>query len=164
MQLTKIVDPRDNLGRASRDELWDFAKANGVAFDQRTATKQYMEKELRDRGLTNIRVAVRFQGAPTGDYFPADGSAVTIEQPKIREVDADADMTRQMKEQAAKSNDWPVESTVKKDGFPIRLGLLGHLSINELRAECKSRGIKLDRRDNMKSMREKLSSVMWEDK
>jgi hypothetical protein len=72
---------------------------------------------------------------------------MTIEQPKIREVDADADMTRQMKEQAAKSNDWPVESTHTPTS----------LSMGELRAECKRRGIKMVRTDNLKSLREKLS-------
>ncbi len=152
MQLTKIIDPRDNLGRASRDELWDFAKANGVSFDQRTATKQYMERELRGRGLTNIRVAVRLMGAPTGEVFPPDGSTMTVDQPKITEVDADADMVRQMKEQAAKPQDWPVTSTYKED-IPK---LFMSMGMNELRAECKRRSIKMDRTDNKNSLRNKL--------
>ncbi len=152
MQLTKIIDPRDNLARASRDELWDFAKANGVAFDQRTATKGYMERELRSRGLTNIRAAIRFMGAPTGDFFPPDGGTVTTVEPaKITEVDADADMVRQMKEQAANPQDWPVDSTHDARKH------VDDMNQKELRAECKRRGIKMVRTDNMKSLREKLS-------
>ena len=147
MQLTKIIDPRDNLGRATRDELWDFAKANGVSFDQRTATKQYMEVELRTRGLTNIRPAVRFMGAPTGEYFGHDGTS--LEPPKIREVDADADMLRQMKEQAAKPQDWPVESMFRIHPSAMNMPML--------RAECKRLGIKMARTDNINSLREKLS-------
>lgn len=146
MQLTKIVDPRDNLGRASRDELFDFARANGVAFDQRTATKQYMERELRSRGLSHIRPAVRFMGYPTGEVFPAEGGLVVQDQPKVVEVNADADMVRQMKEQA--KQEWPVESTFKS---------VDEMKMGELRAECKRRGIKMERTDNLKSLREKLS-------
>ena len=114
-----------------------------------------MERELRTRGLTNIRPAVRFMGAPTGEYFGPDGSSLTVDPPKVREVDADADMIRQMKEQAAK-NDWPVESTFEhrrsSQVMPI-----ADMTMGELRAECKRLGIKMVRTDNMLSLRGKLS-------
>ena len=143
LQLSQVVDPRDNLGRASRDELWDFAKANGIAFDQRTATKAYMEKMLREKGLTHIKVAVRFQGRPTGDFYSEDGK-VTTQPSRVSTVDADADMIRQMKEQAAQPND--------RDDKPI-----ADMTIGELRALCKRQGIKISPRDNRVALREKLS-------
>lgn len=144
MQLTKIIDPRDNLGRMSRDELWDFAVANRVPlkFDQSTATKAYLETELRSRGITNARAAIRVQGRPTGEFYPPDGSTVTIESPKVTEVDAYSDMIRQMEGSGAKADDRPKS--------------VAEMNMTALRAECRRRGVKMVRTDNVQSLREKL--------
>ena len=159
MQLTKVIDPRDNLARATRDELWDYAKANGVDFDQSTATKALMEQVLRGRGLVNIRVAVRQQGRPTGQYFGAPGG--DIAEPEIRTVSVEDDIVRQYEEAQKNSQRIKNDTLAKRAEFRSEMELAlvekaGGSTWNEMRWEAKRRGIKLDRRDNMDTLKEKL--------
>ena len=65
-------------------------------------------------------------------------------------INADDDLMRQwMAQHQTVSEDQPTNSPA--DRKPVE-----KMGINELRAECKSRGIKLSRRDNMKSLKDKL--------
>jgi hypothetical protein len=144
--LYKNDDPRDNLAKATRDELWLFAKSSGLLpamldylkgvywhpqngwtprtemnqpANQATITKPDMENFLRSRGHNNISVAIRSMGRPTGEYL---GPRPVPPAPKI----------------------------------PEPLPDLEKLSIGELRKECKVRNVPLSRRDNMDSMKQKL--------
>jgi hypothetical protein len=148
--LTKIEDPRDSLGKATRDELWDFAKVKGAIPDmvsylskfewtsdqgfrqrtipfvasQATATKEEMENYLRNRGMVNVPVAIRCMGRPTGQFV--EGNTL-MDQPSPVPVAEPAEAT-----------------SVDK------------MSIQELRQECRSRGIKMARTDNIAKLRDKL--------
>jgi hypothetical protein len=73
MQLVHIIDPRDALDRASRDEVFMFCNQLGIKqIDGRDLNdvynggyaKERMVRELRRRGITNIRVAPRQLGQP----------------------------------------------------------------------------------------------------
>ena len=145
--LFKVEDPRDNLAKATRDELWDYVKAVGLMSDmmnfmkgqtfdiergwivrngpatQATITKLDMENYLRGRGHISMAVAVRAAGRPTGEFT---GNSVVAE---VR--------TEQPKEPVA----------------------IDDLSITELRSQCKAKGIKLARTDNKNTMREKLKAA-----
>ena len=149
--LYKNEDPRDNLGKATRDELWAFTKSSGImpamleylkgvywhpqkgwtprnpgeVADQSTITKPDMENFLRGRGCNNISVAIRSMGRPTGEYL---GPKPTLVQPTPAP--------------AAPNADPPAD--------------IDKMSIGELRTECKARGIKMSRRDNMEAIRQKL--------
>lgn len=150
--LTKTDDPRDKLGKATRDELWDYAKRAGVmpemlsqlslvgwSYDkgwqarypgfvatQATVTKDDMEHYLRGRGFIDPQVAIRVMGAPVG-YL--DGA-----KPQ------------------APAHAAPVE--------PVQVPAeLAAMSIGELRKACRDKGIKLARTDNMVSMRQKLAAA-----
>lgn len=142
MILDRIDDPRDKLQRATRDEVYDFAVASGVT----TVTiggkviplseqipKPNLINELRARGLTNIRIPNRPLGAPPGVVIDDDAPAGKKE---VVEVNADDDLARQVLQQ--------LEPDVSS------------MSMAELRSECKRRGIKMDRTDNMQTLRDKL--------
>ncbi len=134
MILNKIEDPRDSLSRARRSELVPFARAKGLTNVTEAMPAVLIRRELRAAGFTRIAVPHRPLGAQNQTPLPAG----VTEGSKIAEVDADADLARQFAAQSA----------------PIKA--VADMAINELRAACKERGIKLSRRDNMQSMREKL--------
>lgn len=151
MVLTRVDDPRDNLGKATRDELWDFAKSSGIMPDmlkylsdhewdvqsgwrprtntatQATITKPDMENFLRNRGMTNISVAVRAMGRPTGQFLGPKP------KPIVHQVE--------VKPQEAAPTD------------------ISGMGIQQLRQECKRRGIKLSRTDNLAAIRDKLQAA-----
>ena len=136
MQLLTIEDPRDNLQKATRWELIDFAKANGIDIPG-DAPAIYTMKVLRSRGLTNIKIPNRPLGMNAGagevmtDEAFGEGADATV-------VNADDDLIRQFESQKA-------ETDVSKMLMP------------DLRKACKARGIKMARTDNLKTLREKLS-------
>lgn len=146
MVLNKIEDPRDQLGKATRDELWSFAKAKGVVpamleylskyqwqpdrgFYERpfpfvatvnTASKFEMENYLRNRGLYDIKPAVRVMGR---DINAPDPTVYETPQTLEKVVDdAAKNMTRA-----------------------------------QLAKECKIRRIKMSRTDTKEILLEKLS-------
>jgi hypothetical protein len=65
MQLRSIIDPRDSLEKATRWELIDFAKANGIDVPD-DAPALYTMDILRAHGLTNIKVPDRPLGLYAG--------------------------------------------------------------------------------------------------
>lgn len=138
MILNKIDDPRDALSRARRMELFRFAQAQGISDIVQEMPASLMRRMLRARGLTNIRIPPRMLGAQN-----ASGSSQQAgPDHKVNEIDADDDLARQFQEQQK-----------AKQAAPAA----GKMSMNELRAECKARGIKMDRRDNMETLRAKLN-------
>ena len=133
MQLLTIEDPRDNLQKATRFELVDFARKNGIQLDEGTP-KIVSEKILRDRGFVNIQIPDR----PLGLYVGGETHATN--EPIVHGSLQNADDLLVAEYEHQKKED----ANVSK------------MSMSRLRAECKSKGIKMDRRDNMQTLRAKL--------
>lgn len=129
MQLNKVFDPRDALEKARRKELEKFAAVHGVSEIKEGMPAVLMRAILRQRNLTNINIPPRTLGIPDRGRAPAQ----QIEEAPAREVSAVDDLKRQWEEKR--------ELT----------------TIQELRAECKKRGIKLARTDNIASLKAKLN-------
>ncbi len=158
--LQRIDDPRDNLGKATRDELWDFAKAIGalpamVQFlethewnitrgwvdrttapdrfgkraSQLTITKAEMENWLRQHGNTQISVAVRAAGYPTGQMIPPAGHIGPS----------------------------PAMAAAPQPTVPPPSKSVAEMTMNEMRALARERGIKMARTDNANTLRAKLA-------
>lgn len=130
LQLNKIFDPRDSLEKARRKELEKFAKANGVEEVKPGMPAPLMRKYLRQRGLTNIGLPrTRYLGGPSD---MASQKQIVEDRPvnaKVEEISA-IDLLEQ---------EW---------NKPDYTGM----GINELRAACKEKGIKLKRTDKMVDM------------
>ena len=132
-----VEDPRDNLEKATRWELYDFAKAVGCTEVREPMPAMLAVQILRGRGFVNIRIPDR----PLGQVSVIGKDPFS--QPATQTVDALADMARQF-EQEQKTRDIP--------SVPIE-GMKG----NELRAECKRRGIPMKRTDTMQDLKAKLN-------
>lgn len=136
MQLLTIEDPRDNLQKATRWELIDYAKANGIDVPG-DAPAIYTMKVLRSRGLTNIKIPHRPLGMNAGagdvmtDAALGEGADVTV-------ANADDDFIRQFEAQKQEETD------------------IDKMLMPQLRMACKAKGIKMARTDNLKTLREKL--------
>ncbi len=146
--LHSIQDPRDQLQRARRMELYRFARDNGIADIVEAMPADVMRQILRNKGITSIAVPDRQLGAiQRTETTPTSHKGQTYQAPrppeKVVEVDATSDLMRQWQQesQPAVPREKPVEA----------------MSINELREACKRRGIKLARTDNMASLKEKLN-------
>ena len=135
MILNKIDDPRDALAKARRYELLKFAKANGVSEITEAMPAILMRKILRGRGLTRIAIPPRNLGQ-MNQSRSAEAAPVSGDQ--VPEIDADADLARQFGQMAP----------APKPG--------AEMSINELRAAVKAKGLKIARTDTMESLRAKL--------
>jgi hypothetical protein len=131
MQLLTSVDPRDNLEKAKRMELFRFARQNGIKEIEEAMPAMLMRKILRSRGMTNIRVPDR----PLASTRPTNMEAMTTSQVNVIDVETDLERQYMAEKQAADYEAMP---------------------LNELRAECKRRGIKMARTDNLQSLRDKL--------
>jgi len=138
MQLNRIDDPRDPLSKARRDELRRYARKNGIEVHP-DMPALLLRDLLRQRGLTRPPIPNRPLGAQVQNGLPALPSGG---QQNGVEADAIADLARQYQQQ-------------RQPPPPLAPSTMG---INELRAECKRLGIKLERRDNMNSMREKIGA------
>jgi hypothetical protein len=136
MRPMPMDDPRDNLERATRWELYDFAKQVGCSEVKEPMPALLAAQILRAKGHTNIRTSVPPLGSMPvlgKDYGPAD-----------KTVDAVSDLARQYEqEQAAPA----IVETVDVDS----------MNINQLRTEAKRRGIKLSRKDTMDVLKAKLN-------
>lgn len=136
MILNKIDDPRDALAKARRYELLKFAKANGISEITESMPAILMRKILRGRGLTRIAIPPRILGQ-VNQSRSAEAAPVSSDQ--VPEIDAEADLARQFG-QAAVTTPKPV----------------AEMSINDLRAAVKAKGLKIARTDTMESLRAKL--------
>lgn len=129
MQILRVEDPRDPVHRASRDQLWDYAKKNGIKeIPNPDVPQKLMVQILLAKGIRDIGVPTYVLGQPSG----------VVEQSKPSpqnsvEVDELADLARQF-------------STT-----PV-----AKMNINELRDACRARGIKMARTDKMSDLRKKL--------
>lgn len=143
MQLNRIDDPRDNLQKARRRELVEYAQTKGQKDITEQMDAEDIRKLLRQRGLSRIPIrpkplgaAGRHATAPILGSQPNPAPA----QPQINPADLQA-----FREWQAQREQAPAAVPVEKMG------------ITELRKECKARGIAMVRTDNMQSLRAKLN-------
>lgn len=149
--LHRIEDARDRLSKMRRWELQQYARHHGVPYDVQMPAP-LLAQLLRSRGLNGADAPVppRPLGQPNQPHarklYNADGTPKVHVRPVQTEapgeVNAEADLLRQWQEQQ--------KQTAGKS--------LSDMGINELRAECKRLGIKLGRKDNMNTMREKIGA------
>lgn len=149
MILNKIDDPRDNLERARQAELVRFAQSHGLKHITDQVPAILIRAELRQRGLTNIRIPPRPLGATNQPNPIAPGPGA-----KIVEVNAAADLARQFAQQQAR----PPDPHPIKPERPKRLVERPKSEINRLRDQCKALGIKMDRRDRMPDLKAKIEA------
>lgn len=127
MYVNRIEDPRGPLELASRYELYQYAKDNGIKeIDEAMYMGPYaaekMKKILMAKGLTNIKTTLRPFGSPPGTEEPS-GKTVTIDE---------------------LINETPM--------INHRV-----MTRAELAKECKARGIKMARTDTKEKLQERLS-------
>lgn len=132
-----VLDP---LASATRDQLWAFAKKNGIDFDHRTTPARTMELVLRERGLTNIPVEPLRLGMQA---IPAE---MDRGQPAARTVNVDDELLARYRQKQPEPNPEPAPAVE-----------VGKMSMWQLRVELKKRGIKFSRTDKMDKLREILS-------
>lgn len=128
MYINRIEDPRGPLELASRDELYQHAKAHGVTeIDEAMYMGPYaaerMKKILTAKGLTNLKTVLRPFGSPPGTEEPS-GKTMTMDE--------------------------LIEQTTPTINHQV-------MSRAELAKECKRRGIKMQRTDTKEQLRERLS-------
>lgn len=130
--LREIIDPRDNLERAKRDELVDFAKAQGIPHSEINEQMPaiLIRRVLRSKGLIDIKIPSRPLGGPEG------GEPIVSEQ-NIEQVNAEDDLVRQYQQQSMQD--------------------VSTMSFHDMRRACRDRGIQYTRRDNMDTLRAKLN-------
>jgi hypothetical protein len=162
-------DPRAPLQKATRYELIAYARANkleqpivatyGRQIDNIPA--DLLRVELKQRGLTRPPMRPRTLGLPTGEVMP-EGPITSGP-----EVDAVADLKRQFLAQPAapaapprpasvQSSPVPAPTAAVPQGWTTPDKPIAHWGINDLRWECRRLGIKVDRRDNKITMRQKI--------
>lgn len=130
MILTRNDDPRDNLEKMTRDELWHYARENGVSdkfpaghntliIDYTSDARPNMVSILRALGLKGKDMSGRTLGGPP----------IITEPPKYK-------APPEVKETAT---------------TPV-----SEMTIQQLRSECIERGIKVERTDNKATLRDKI--------
>lgn len=144
--LKDFVEPhnRPALDRATRDELLAYAKTKGMKLDA-NMPRDLIIQILREKGFTDIKAAVRIMGMPIG-YVGDDGIPQQPGNP-VKTVSAADDLKRQWEQQQVQK-----PTTFREPGLNVN-----ELTMKDLRAIAKSRGIKLTRTDTMQSIREKLN-------
>ena len=148
MQLNKIQDPRDALSKARRIQLSRFAEARGIAEIQPTMPAELMRQILRGKGITTIGVVappLGGQNIETGTDGDQSGGV---------EVNATADLAKQWAaQQAAEALETTEPDPIQKSPPKV------YNEMNDLRAQCKERGIKCARTDKIADLRKKLDGA-----
>lgn len=147
MTPTQTFDPRDPWARARRLEVFRHAQENGVTEILETMPKDLMVKLLRAKDIPPPSVPPRPIGAHisarSGDTSPDShhyAGPATVAPTETVVVDADAVLER----------DW------KREQDAVKPSAVSAMTITELRQECKRRGIKIARTDNMVTLKAKL--------
>ena len=140
MRLNRIDDPRSNLQRARRYELFKFARANGVREITEDMPADIMREILRNKRLTNIRPSAKPLGA-----IGANSAGGQPDNTPAPQINATEDLMRQYMASKAPP---PADAPRK----------FSEMTIGELRVECKRLGVKMERTDNMAKLRAKLAA------
>lgn len=141
-------DPRDPWARARRIEIFRYAQEKGVTEVIEAMPKDVMVKRLKARGIPPPAVPPRPIGANinprSGDTSP-NSHHYTAQPQKaaepVSEVDASEVLERDWQQQQANPP----------------LADVAAMNITQARQECKRRGIKLKRTDNLVTLRAKLN-------
>jgi hypothetical protein len=149
--LQRIDDPRDNLDKALPDELYFFAKSKGIANINRAEPADLMRHKLRVAGFIDIPIPNRVLGQPTD--WRNEWSTGSKDDPRPS-ITAAQLLQKQWDDQQGKTNSAPIPQK-----NPVSELMVDRMSIQELRRECRNRGIKLARTDNLKTLREKLRAA-----
>lgn len=134
MRPMPMDDPRDSLERATRWELYDFAKRMGCHEVKEPMPALLAAQILRTKGLTNIQTTT-----------PPLGSVAVLGQAPHGEPDKTVDMLSDLKRQYEQQQAEPPPFDATKASF------------NEIRAELKRRGVKLSRKDSLEVLKAKLN-------
>lgn len=139
----KAEDNRDNLEKAGKYEIWKFAQEKGVREITYEMPTQVARKILRAKGVTDIGIPNRPLGADQRTVY----NAGTVEE-----------TAKPQTESRSLTADELIEQEYRQDKFavPQDARTPAEMSMTELRQECKRRGIKMARTDNMNTLREKL--------
>lgn len=147
MILNKIEDPRDNLEKATRRELFLFAQANRISGVSDEMPAILIRDILRRAGKTRISIPPRPLG---GNPRAAHAALQTPEQNGVQ-ADAVADLARQWAQQQAAP---AIQPTVPgKAEKPLK-----ECGINELRRICQAEDIHMSRRDRMPDLIAKIEA------
>lgn len=135
-----MEDPRDSLEKATRWELYDYAKKVGCSEVREPMPHLLAAQILRARGFTKVPTEV-----------PALGSVAVLgampQGAPDQTVDAVSDLKRQYEQQQANPDPAPEPAPFNVEGAKF----------NEIRAELKRRGVKLSRKDTLEVLKAKLN-------
>lgn len=134
MQVIKVIDPRDPLERANRDQMREYAEKNGIKQINWAMAGDQMRFILRSLGVTDIGIPFHQLGTPIGSAVPSGKPAMNL-----------ADLQRQQWEQQEKD----ALSRYHED-TPV-------LTRAQLAKECKQKGIKIARTDTKEKLLERLN-------
>lgn len=152
LALKKIEDSRDEIGQMRRYPLVQFAHDIGHKDISEMMEVGFIRRLLKERGVSRHQAREwmakqRMRLPPLGTVNPSayeKGQFSPAMAPpadaKIENVTAEEDMARRWQAQ---------KQAERKDTRPPS-------EITTLRMECKKRGIKMARTDNIKTLREKL--------
>lgn len=130
-------DPRGNLEKASRYELAQLAKKLGFTDITYDTPQPLQVKLLRQRGITDIDIPERVLG-------------------DIRPLVYNTDQVQPVKAQKTEAKSMTADELLEQEYRQQQPKTPAEMSMTELRSECKRRGIKMARTDNLKTLREKL--------
>ena len=144
--LHSVTDPRSNLDRARRMELFRFAQEKGLKDIQETMPADLMRQILRNKGITSIAIPQRQLGAMQQEFTTPTSHKTGAQPPRqqpdqVVEVDAVEDLARQWTAQQQPAAAKPVEA----------------MTITEARRECKRRNIKFARTDKLVALKAMLN-------
>jgi hypothetical protein len=140
--LTRIEDPRDNLMKMTRDELYDYGMENGVEFPQGRDTPAF---DGTSHPVPNMVAILRARGLPGRDK---SHRVLGLAQPLF------SDPPPSYSNKIIPKAPPPEPSLTWRE--PEELPTVDKMTMGQLRKECKILGLKMSRRDNMNTLREKL--------
>lgn len=169
MHLHHQDDPRDSLSRARRRELVSFAHAHGLTHitedmpaDDYPDGSPGIRSQLRQRGLTNIKIPPRPLGVEGRHVIPSGPKSTAAPQPAangtltVTPEQLNAMVAKAV--EAALQGKEPRPHRTSKIKGRVRLVERPKSEINKLRDECKRLGIKMDRRDRTDDLRRKIEA------
>lgn len=142
MQLFQITDPRDNLAKARRKELEEFAKAHGVTEIEEGMPAELMRKILRSKQLTNIAITPQPLGAPARPKGA---------EPIVQEAVQTADDTVEVDHLDLLAAQWKARKQEPKTK-PV-----AEMTYWEMYHECKRRGLTVERGEKKPALEAKLN-------
>lgn len=135
MEPSRIDDPRDGWARARRREVFRYAQELGFKDIVEQMPKDLMVRLLKSRGAAQPKVPLR----PLGQERPTDSHHINSAQAETTEIDADELLAQE----------WAAQQ--KPD--------IANMSFNDMRAELKAAGVKLDRKWRMDDVRAQLEKL-----